>query len=489
MNSENVEDLSIRGFEEEKLNIVLEQIEKAITTISNVISLETTNNLVIKKTLNQIVPTLGELKCCVASLNVNVNEKEDNISDMSSFAFTQAAANPLCELNLSISVLTQIICEKASDDCEHSLLKAELATPLVELRNALEILQHDVISQNEENVNDPKISSSVANAVQSIQSCIVVIQEQNLLENADEVSTLDDISAIKTTADMLFTDYLISPEIHEITAEINAENTLYASTECLKVLNDHIIMLQNDESMAVLHALSKREESACIKTIVARLETLHCAIEGILHPITYEESQKRSSIPNATQLLTIIQPIRELLQSLSVIDISNMSSESTSSIDQIKLLTQNVSKLEIYLRDSLDFINVSVETSDGILEISTKINTLKKLCEELKNNLDAAEKYGFVKCPELLLLDDSVNTILNTTSFPQEINITQVKLSLEGLQLSIAMAQDEIIGFSVDNPIKLHHETKILKSIDDIEKTIASLVQLRFIDIGEVSNP
>nr|XP_034839612.1 uncharacterized protein LOC117995729 [Maniola hyperantus] len=495
MMSENLEDLSIKHFEEGKLNIVLEKIEKAISTISNVVSLETTKDLDIKQALNKIIPTLEEIKCCVATLNVNVIEREENISDMSNFTFTQAVANPLCELNLGISVLNQIICEKALDCCENEL-KVELMTPLLELNNALEVLQQDVISQNDENINNLSINSSVANVVQSIQSCILMIQEQDLLENADELSTLDDISAIKTSADILSSDHLLTSTVHEMTTEIDTQVTTEFETQImqsvsakiLRKLYENTLMLQKPEIMEILDDLSKHDEYASIQSITTGINTIHCAIEDILHPVILEKPQELSNFISPTRLSAIMQPVQDLYRCLSVIDKNNMPIESALKKDQTKFLSQYLSKLEDCLRESIDCLHVAIETADVTLEISTQIDKLRKLCVELKSNLDTAKIDAFVECSEFIMLDNSLTTVLDTTDCAQEINISRLKLTLERLQQNIALAKDEILGFTVENPVMVHHETKILKSVADIEKSIFSLAQLQFVNIGQVSD-
>ncbi|XP_045784051.1 titin homolog [Maniola jurtina] len=495
MISENLEDLSIRHFEEGKLNIVLEQIDKAISTISNVVSLETTKDLDIKQALNKIIPTLEEIRCCVASLNVNVNEQDENISDMSNFTFTQAVANPLCELNIGISVLNQIICEKTLDRCENEL-KVELVTPLLELHNALEVLQQDVISQNSENINNLSIISSVANAVQSIQSCILMIQEPHLLENADELSTLDDISAIKTSAEILSCDHLLTPTVHEMPTEIDTQVATEFETQIMQSvsakilsnLNDHISMLQKPEIMEILDDLSKYDEHSSIKSITTGISTIHFAIEEILHPVILEESQELSNFINPIHLSVIMQPVQELYKCLSVLDKNNMPIESALKKDQAKFLSQYLSKLEDCLRETIDCLHVAIETADITLEISTQIDKLRKSCVELKKYLDTAKIDAIVESSEFIILENSLTTILNTTDCSQEINIARVKLALEKLQQTIVLAKDEILGFTVENPVVLHHETKVLKSVVDIENTIASLAQLQFVDIGQVSD-
>ncbi|XP_023937954.2 uncharacterized protein LOC112045836 isoform X2 [Bicyclus anynana] len=487
--SENAEDLSIKSFEEEKLNIVLQQIEKAMITVSNVISLETTKDLEISHALNKIIPTLAEIKCCVASLNVNIIDQDDNISDLSTLTFPQAVANPLCELNHGISVLNQIICEKASDLSEKDLLRVELLTPLIELRHALEILQQDVVSQISENVINLNISSTIANAVQSVQNCIIMVQDHDLLENADELSTLEDISAIKTTADILHNDYFI-PNVEEINTTIDAEIVPSILFKTLEILGEQMSTLQKSETLKTLTTISEHAELSYIKSFISKLDYVHNAIETIsANPNINDESQKVTNFTNFVQLLKIIQPLQELYQCLLNIELGNITVKDTTQKEQIKEWTENISNFENCLRNFLDNINLAVETANVTLEISTEVSTARENCIELKNNmLNTFKTDVLMDGSQLLVLEKSVNNVLDTLSLSQELDISQIKLSLENLQHNIITVQDDILGYAVENPIVLHNEIQILKSIDDFEKSISSLAKLQFLDIIQDSN-
>lgn len=487
MISENVEDLSIRQLEEEKLNIMLEHIEKAISLTSNIVSLETTKDLVIQQSLTRIIPTLEEIKYCVALLNET--EQEENISDMRICSFTQAVANPLCELNLGISVLNQVICEKTSDRVEIDKLKAELATPLVEIRNALEILQQDVISQNIENLND--VNVTIAEVVQSVQSCIIMIQEQDVLENADELSTLEDISAIKTSAEILGCDHFVSPIIQEIITNFNDQETSIvhvqpmqsATTETLRDLNDHILMFQTPEIIDIINTLSKNPDYSNVKSVTTELDKVHCAVESILHPVTLEASQNLVTSVTASQLAALVQPLEELYHALVVIDMANQPMETGLLLDKIEFFLKNISILENKVRKTLDYLHVAIETTDLTLDISTKITTLHLLCEQLKIVLESVKNDVFTDKPQLVLLHDSVSTFLDVTSCLEGINIVQVKLSLERLHEIIITVQDKVLSCAQEKPPVLKHENKILRFLEDIKNTINYLAETDFVDI------
>lgn len=500
LDSEHLEDISLQAYEETKAKVVIEHIEHTIAAINNIKSLETTTALKISlmPVFETISPILEELKQRVASTRPSGIEVNENISDITDMSFAQTLATPMCELNQNIEVLNQTIVENIGSFKENSSILATVADPLHELHTTLEILQQDVISQYGEDVNTYNISLNMANAVQNLQSCIVMIQEQAGVEGVDEMSTLEDISGIKTTADTVASDRLVLPTaelpiVDHSLEPLDQEIASSATAQALQTLNDHITILHTPEVLDALDSLSEISDFSSLKTLALGLGELHVGIEEILHPVVMEPSIEIGNLINTSKLTAIAEPMQELHQSLSVLDTSNIPIyEEILEVptDRLQSVLKTIDEFKEQLGKCIQVIFPAMETADKTIEISNKVETLREVCENLKNIIKTTKtvSYGAPVKQEVLELEETVNNLLDATDVSKGIRIDYVKFITEELYQNIITVQEEIIQFTPRNPEKLTEEAKLIQTIDDIESNIAVLEQYEFVDLSRVSD-
>ncbi|XP_046976837.1 titin-like isoform X2 [Vanessa cardui] len=486
-NLEEVKDLSLEKYEESKVNVVLENIEQTIVAISNVISHEssTTKDFSLKKAMENICPILVDLKYCIASSNVKSNEKYEKISEIESVSLSQSIANPLIDLQQNISVLNQVICENA-DSQSFSLLVEDYAKPLLDLRNTLEILQHDVISQCLDNEQNPELNTSIANVVESLKSCIVMIQEQNAIEAADDMSTLEDISGIKTTADVLPSDEFTMVTINKMENVQFAEETIPSgSGQALQILKESINKLQDSELLQFIESIDIPESS--IRSINIVLEEVGAQIESILHPITIESCQELSRF---SQLVEIIQPLQEVKQHLSVIDIDNIpvyENKADSTPEKISIIKENILFFNDNLNNCLDILQPAIEITDTAINISTKINTIRQICDEINRSLDKLEGNMITNKGISAVnhkLQETVNLFVKTINSSN--NTEQVKHAIENLYEAIILIKDELTHYVNNNPESISIENTLIQHISDMENDIISLEHYNFVNLSQL---
>ncbi|XP_064076451.1 muscle M-line assembly protein unc-89-like isoform X2 [Vanessa tameamea] len=487
-NLEEIKDLSLEKYEENKVNVVLENIEQTIIAISNVISHEssTSKDFSLKKAMENICPILVDLKYCIASSNVKAPEKYEKISEFESLSLSQSIANPLIDLHQNISVLNQVICENA-DRQEFSLLVEDYAKPLLDLRDTLEILQHDVISQYLDNEPNPELNTSIANVVESLKSCIVMIQEQHVIEAADDMSTLEDISGIKTTADVLPSDEFTMVTVNEMeNVQFGEETIPSGSGQALQILKETINTLQDSELLNIIDSIEIPEYSS-IKSINIGLEEISAQIESILHPITIESCQELSRF---SQLVEIIQPLQEIRQHLSVIDIDNIpvyENKADSTPEKMSLIKENIQNFKNNLNDCLDVLQPAIEITDTAIEISTKISTLRDICNEVNSTLDKLEESitsnkGISTVNNRL--KETVNLFVKTINSSD--NTEQVKHAIENLYEAVILIKEDLTQFVYYNPESLSIENTFIQLINDMENSIISLEQYNFVNLTKL---
>ncbi|XP_050361303.1 titin-like isoform X2 [Nymphalis io] len=489
-NLEEVKDLLLEKYEESKVKVVLENIEQTIIAIGNVISHESSTSIDFtwKKAMENICPILEDLKYCIASSNVKATEKDEKISDLESLSLSQSIANPLIDLHQNISVLNQVICENA-DSQEFSLLVEDYAKPLLDLRNTLEILQHDVMSQCIDNVAYPELNTSIANVVENLKSCIVMIQEQHVIEAADDMSTLEDISGIKTTADILPSDDFVTVTVNDMENVQFAEEAIPSATgQALQILKENIMTLQDSELLNCIESVEIPEYSS-IKSINIRLEEISAQIESILQPITMESCQE---LTRYSQVVEIIQPLQEIRQHLSVIDIDNIpvcTDITESTPEKMSFIKESIQNFKSNLNDCLDILQSAIEVTDNAIDISSKINTLRRTCDKVISSLDQLEETilsNKVIIAMNVQLKETVNRFVDSIRFSD--NTQQVKSAIEDLYEAVVPIKEELTYLVKQNPELLSIEDIFTQLINDIENNIISLEQCNFVNLAQFNS-
>lgn len=498
IDSEHVQELPPQELKESKAKVVVEHIDHAIAAIENLKTLESTQELKlgVTPTLETICPVLEELKRSVASIKASGIDEEhvSDISDISSFA--QTLASPLCELNQNIIVLNQQIVENIESMKDNSEIMATIAEPLHELNTTLEILQQEVISQYDENLTPYDISVNMASAVQNLHSCILMIQEQAGVEAIDDMSTLEDISGIKTTADATASDRLLLPAAVETAIEpdvsvLNVEQQTTATAQALQTLNEHITILQTPDIIDALDSLSEVSDYSSLKSFVVGLGELHSGIEEVLHPLLMEGSNEISNLINPSKLTAIAEPMQEIQQSLSVLDTSNIPIyENILELptEKIHSVIQNLSEFKKHIDKCMLAVFPAMHNADNTVEIANKVGAIREVCEHLKEIIETTKAVETTPIPkEVTALEVTVDNLLDATDVSKGIKIDQVKTITEELYEKITVVQEEIIQFTPHAPEKIAQEAKLIQTIDELQNNIAVLEQYDFVDLSRAS--
>lgn len=499
VDSEHIQPIAPQTYDETKAKVVMEHIDHAIAAIENVKAIESTQELKtnITPTLENICPVLEELKRSVASFKAS-GVDEEHISDMSEVSsFAQTFATPLCELNQNIIVLNQQIVENIESLKQNSEVMSTIAEPIHELHTTLEILQQDVISQYGEDLTPYDVSVNMASAVQNLQSCILMIQEQAGVEAADDMSTLEDISGIKTTADTIPSDRLVLPAAEETAVEqsispFNQELQTTATAQALHTLHEHITVLQNPEIIDALDTLSEVSDYSSLKSFVIGLGELHSGIEEVLHPLLMEGSNEIPNLINPSKLTAIAEPMQELQQSLSVLDTSNIPIYENlleMPTERIHSVIQSVSEFKEHLDKCMLAVFPAMHTADNTVEIANKVGALREVCEHLKDIIETTKAVeNIAVLEEVKALERIVDSLLDATDVSKGIKIEQVKTITEELYEKVAIVQEEMIQFTPQAPEKLAQEAKLIQTIDEVQNNIAVLEQYDFVDLSRASD-
>ncbi|OWR50433.1 Stretchin-Mlck isoform A [Danaus plexippus plexippus] len=473
--SEKVVDLSIKQFEKDKLNVILEHLQRSIAEISKVNTFENVGHLNITHVLQNIHPTLTEIQCCLASFNINTLESPENVCDISVSSFSENIAHPLYELQHNISVLNEVICESARN-LEINQLTV-FAEPLIHLQTTLEILQNDLISQYDELTSNSEIMGNVANSVDNLQSCIVIIQEHDLVEVADDMSTLADISAIKTTADIVMPieEYMV-PTIEKVKIEeisdiccIGSQAVLF---QALQALHKHIINIKALNIEQDFKKVCEDNKTIDFKLLLSDLELIDSIIMGILHPFEIDINIHRQTQVSPSRLALLVQPFINIQDTLSNLNIKDITiyKEVTETHSQASHFYDILFNLKCDLNNFLNVLQAAVEIVDNAFHKATKKVALVQISMKLENLLiesNVGSVDPFLK-REVINLHTNISDVINTDNKIAE-NLNEIT---EKLNQTLPKIQEEVFNFTVHN---LSHEAKIAELLSEIEQNVVTL--------------
>ncbi|CAG9781709.1 unnamed protein product [Diatraea saccharalis] len=500
LDSEHTQNIPSIAYDISAANVIIEHIDQTIAIIKTVKAIESTKEIEKSVTpiFENICPILEDLKRNIASVRSTDIIADERISELSVSSFVKSLATPLLELNQNILTLNQYIVENLESFKENNEFVSAIAEPLQELYTTLQIIQQDVISQYGENVAPYEVSINMISAVQNLQSCIVLIEEQNAVEGIDEMSTLEDVSGIKTTAETIPSERLVLAAaeeigIHQSVEPFDQEIAQSVIAQTLQTLNQHIAVLQNPEVLDALDTLSEVSDYCSLKSVALGLGELHSGLEELLHPLIIESSDEIANLVNTNKLIAIAEPMQELHHSLSVLDTNNIPVyEHILEIptEKINIVLNTIFEFKESLNECIKLIFPAIETTDKTVEISNKVEALRGICEHFKVVLQASKTVpqGVPVVQELQILEETVDNLLNATDVSKGIQIDEVKTVTEQLYGKILTIQDDLIQYTPFTSERLVDEAKLIKSINEIENNIAVLEEYEFVDLSRVSH-
>ncbi|CAG5003249.1 unnamed protein product [Parnassius apollo] len=494
--SEYIQQASEREFDKMKADIVMEQIDKTLAAIAVVTShhaLEEQGPLL--PVIESICPLLEELKHSVACVGLSGIEREEHISEITenSSQATETLAKPLCELNRHISILNEIILENPESFSESIQQISAFAQPLNELYKSLETLQHNTISQIGYDLSPYDLNKNVANAVQNLYNTTLMIHENIGMEAVDEISTLEDISGIKTMAETNLSDVLLLPIVNKTKVQQSLEFMdkfkTSAAAQALHILNKHIIKIQNHEVMNTLEALSKKSQYSNLRSFVEGLSNLHAKIQENLSPIEINVSQDFINNTNTSTLVPIAELMLELQQCLSLVDTSNIpifEDILDISPDTIHSVFQGITEFKTHLEASIQILLPALEIADKTVNISYHIETLKESCVLLSDLLISAKINSNTSliAKNIESLEVDLVNFLHSFDILKGINVKNIKTIVEDIYENLLIIQEEIVPL-ISSETKEPEKFLLIQTLNDIEANIVILEQFNFVELSE----
>ncbi|XP_068630255.1 uncharacterized protein [Battus philenor] len=461
--SRYVQDMSENVPDENRANIVIEYIDRTLAAIYMVTSLHSPDEqtTLILPALERICPILEELKHNVASLDLGEIKHEEHISEITDVS-SQAAgtlAKPLYDLNCSVSILNEIMYENPDSFKGSYQQTSTCAQPLNELCRTLETIQHNVVSQLGDDLTPYELDFDFANTIQGLHSAILMIYNNIGLEVPNELSSLEDISGLKTTVETVrsddFTYQIIKQNEIRETVEINQ----LPLVELLQKLNEHVITLQSPEIVQAIDKFCEIRPTLYLRFMKENLYELYSSIKEILRP---------------NRLTAIAKHLLALHQSLSEIDTTTdipvFEAILDASPNTLHSFIQVITEAKNYVEKCAEIIPSAIEITDNTIEAAMHVKKLKDSCQFLRNYLP--ETMYMKKC---VPLDVLLNNFLDSVDIFKDVIAKQIEISAEELYENIFSVQEEVLSLVPLSIEEMEQEALVIQTLNEIESFIPLL--------------
>ncbi|XP_045530819.1 uncharacterized protein LOC123718416 isoform X1 [Pieris brassicae] len=490
MDSEPVKEIATDQFyTESKVHLVVQQIDQLISAINNISAEEVTPSICcILPILQNTCPVLEELKCSIASLEENIQENSHVSDAISQSLLAESIGAPLQSIQENITVLNQVLLETVGQMKSKDDAIGVFAKPLYELYTTLQTLQENVLSEYE-SFSLHESSAKIATSTGVLRNCILIVEEQCYIEGLDEMSTLQDISCLKTTADPISESNLILPVIQETHLEAPIFNTLKSRPEIaheFQLLHEDILEIQKLDILEALNTLSEVKEYANIKSVTETIEEIQHKIVSILSPLVMESLSSVSNLDLASNNLTnISESLFKLKNHLTVIDVDNIPIyEDVLKIPSNKIhsIVKNISNL----KEHLDKCLLSVQRHTNLLD-SEEIKDLYYVCNDFVSCSKTTVHTWPSQNKNMYNLVSAVENFLQVIKTTPDLNAEEVKSVFNDLYKSIINMEDTLFEYVSSTEIAVTKENPLETIIHKLASNIAVLEHYNA-DLSSASN-
>ncbi|KAJ6643187.1 Muscle M-line assembly protein unc-89, partial [Pseudolycoriella hygida] len=340
---------------------ILDQLQECIASIreqdplDQAVTLTDHDDIALVKSLAQ--PLEDVKKCLLEIREVTTFDSIKQLSDSGDLEALKKIAQPLQDVVDSLKIVTQ---EQIVDPLR-SMSSAEpmselkhIAQPLQELHNCIALIQHDTQTMDAAMSLASYVEPSlkVARPLTELQNCIGKIL-QHICEPLEDTSTMDDISALKTNADVaaeyadnvvetlepVAAEYVSNANIQELQIDRTKANTLIEELKkCLITVQDQLVF-ENVENIP-----SKREAISAVTKPIHELEKCLALIQN--HDV-HEAVESMSTQTNLSSLKTLLEPLQVLDMNIANIQMKECLTETQT----LQNLAATVADLQAYITE------------------------------------------------------------------------------------------------------------------------------------------
>ncbi|GAB0100347.1 muscle M-line assembly protein unc-89 [Sergentomyia squamirostris] len=431
---------------------------KDILVMESVQSISSENFTVLQKLATPINEVIKHLKMVSSE---EVVEPLQSMSTQDNLSLLKTVAHPLQELQNCIAVLREelIVVEQARSMA--SLEPLTIAKPIQELGHCVATLLANVIEPSEDlsTLEDISALKTIAEDVPGIRDDAAIVQEPGLSsEISDEIPTLS-LDDKKVFADQLLTDLeqnLATVKQHCVFEEAQSfseksPSLMEALAKPIEEVEKHLATIKLQLTHEVIGKECPIEVIPGLQNLAVPLQKLEQSIEAIQQEILSETSESISAKQEVPQILSIVQPLEDLKASVAVVEHYIVDQE-TYELRHIVPIPQN-------------FSNHLSKLSDSVRDLQNK-----KIPDPVNLVQDILDIVTFdIKHLTELHVDNEI-------SFEQLDYIDKVSNDLENFEAALSITR---ICLLTQQGEDIENVEDILSSISSVKKDLRSVLKSR----------
>uniref|UniRef100_A0A1B0D851 Uncharacterized protein n=1 Tax=Phlebotomus papatasi TaxID=29031 RepID=A0A1B0D851_PHLPP len=311
---------------------LLEELQICVAGIQENILMDSTKEAESfqKSSLQEtLVTPLANVQRCIAEIkDILVMETTQSISS-ENFVALQKLATPMQEVVKHLKTVSsqEVVepVESMSTQDNLSLLKT-VAHPLQELQNCIATLREEpLVIEQTGNVTSLD-SLTIAKPIKELRDCVAAILA-NVVEPSEDISTMEDISALKTIAEdvaeirddaAIVQEPGISSEISDEIPTISTEDRKVYAQQLLTDLEHNLASVRQQCVLEEAQSLSEKSPSL-MEALAKPIEEVEKCLATIKMQKVHEEIGKESQVEVISDLHDLAIPLQKLEQSIATV--------------------------------------------------------------------------------------------------------------------------------------------------------------------------
>uniref|UniRef100_A0A1B0D843 Uncharacterized protein n=1 Tax=Phlebotomus papatasi TaxID=29031 RepID=A0A1B0D843_PHLPP len=273
-----------------------------------------------------------------------------------------------------------------------ALLKT-VAHPLQELQNCIATLREEpLVIEQTGNVTSLD-SLTIAKPIKELRDCVAAILA-NVVEPSEDISTMEDISALKTIAEdvaeirddaAIVQEPGISSEISDEIPTISTEDRKVYAQQLLTDLEHNLASVRQQCVLEEAQSLSEKSPSL-MEALAKPIEEVEKCLAIIKMQKVHEEIGKESQVEVISDLHDLTIPLQKLEQSIATVqeEILAETSESISEKQEVPQLPPIAKPLED-LKSCVSVVEHFIQEAPPVLIDKAQSKTNQQMLQELIN--------------------------------------------------------------------------------------------------------
>lgn len=390
---------------------ILENINKHLVHIEKEL-MTSEPDMSEKSQANEAIIILNELQHCIDALpEFEYIENLASVKDMAGIESLKQLVKPLQEIQQHLTEIVQIEPIENLTSTKATNLKEfeQFAKPMQEIINTLKIITQCNVEEQAESLSSLVFNeNSFAKPIQELTNCLALIKQEELLLDSSKPMSAQEIVA-KATASFVHLQTCLENVIHQIVEPSLDDLSTMDNISAMKTLADDI----TEDGNILLDAILPKSTTGILKEPKEFIDDIKkCVGNAVEHSSILEQLETLTSDDELSDLKMLVQPIRALQKSILVQEqICVQQANDLSSQDQFSMLKE-IAKPCIDLRKNI--ASIEMQTKLDIAEALSQREDLRQSAQCVIELLQSLHQFHIEDLDHISTFTDDDISLLQT---------------------------------------------------------------------------